>query len=140
VTVNQHPEIVALMEPDEEVNTFLDLTPEVNLLRWFNYHLKRKGSPRRVTNFSSDLADSENYIVLLNSIAPDLCSLEALHEGDVNVRAQRCLENAGKIGCRQFLTPPDIVNVSETLHGVLLLLSSSFLNLWLHYVYRVTGN
>lgn len=110
VTVKQHPEIVVLMEPNEEVETFLDVTPEVNLLRWFNYHLKKQGSPRRVTNFSSDLADSENYVVLLNSIAPSVCSLEILQEADPLARAQRFLVAADQIGCKQYLSPPDIVN------------------------------
>lgn len=47
------------------------LSPEEILLRWFNYHLEKAGSSRRVHNFSGDIKDSECYTILLNQIAPE---------------------------------------------------------------------
>jgi len=68
VSVSQHPEMLALMEDGEDVNHFVNLPPEQTLLRWFNYHLKKAGSPRTVTNFSSDIAVS-----ILTEILISLC-------------------------------------------------------------------
>ncbi len=47
------------------------LSPEEILLRWFNYHLEKDGTEKRVKNFSGDIADSECYTLLLNQIAPE---------------------------------------------------------------------
>jgi plastin-1 len=55
MNVQQHPEIITLMEENEDISKFVDLPPEENLLRWFNYHLKRAGHHRRVKNFSEDI-------------------------------------------------------------------------------------
>jgi len=38
------------------VKQFVNVAPEVNLLRWFNYHLRQAGSPRLVNNFSLDIS------------------------------------------------------------------------------------
>ena len=35
-----------------------------------------------VQNFSKDVSDGENYTVLLNKLAPDLCSRDPLRERD----------------------------------------------------------
>ena len=43
------------------------IKPEEILLRWFNFHLEAAGSTRRVSNFSSDVCDSECYTVLLGA-------------------------------------------------------------------------
>jgi hypothetical protein len=48
----------------------LQVAPEQNLLRWFNFHLRRAGSPKQVTNFGPDLKDSEAYILLFTQVAP----------------------------------------------------------------------
>ncbi len=47
------------------------LPPEQILLRWFNWHLQNAGHNRTVANFSNDIMDSENYIVLLGQLVPD---------------------------------------------------------------------
>ena len=57
----------------------LRLPPEKLLLRWFNHHLAEAGSPIRVSNFGSDLTDSEAYATLLTRCTltftlPPLCS------------------------------------------------------------------
>jgi plastin-1 len=73
INLIDHPELYRLLEEGETLEDFLKLPPEQILLRWFNYHLKAAGHPRRVTNFTTDVNDSENYTVLLAKIAPEHC-------------------------------------------------------------------
>jgi plastin-1 len=61
LNVHYHPEMVALMDSNEDLNMFLNLTPDVNLLRWFNYHLHNAGSSRTVSNFTSDIQVRKYY-------------------------------------------------------------------------------
>ncbi|KAF3902523.1 Fimbrin [Orbilia brochopaga] len=109
IDIRLHPELYRLLEDDETLEQFLRLPPEQILLRWFNYHLKAANWPRRVGNFSSDVKDAENYTVLLNQLAPDLCSRAPLQTRDVLQRAEQVLENADKLDCRKFLTAKSLV-------------------------------
>lgn len=109
VDIKYHPELYRLLEDDETLEQFLRLPPEQILLRWFNYHLKNAGSQRRVANFGKDIADGENYTVLLHQLVPDKCGLEPLQQSDVNRRAEMVLDNADRIGCRKYLTPKSLV-------------------------------
>jgi plastin-1 len=109
ITLTNHPEMFRLLEPGEDIGDLLKLPPDQILLRWFNYHLKNSGSPKRVNNFGKDIADSEAYTLLLNQLAPSKCDKNALREGDVNKRAEMVLNNAEKLDCRKFLKPRDIV-------------------------------
>jgi len=84
-------------------------------LRWFNYHLKNSGSPKRVANFSGDIKDSEAYTLLLHQLAPE-CDTSALRFPDETERATRVLQNADKIGCRKFVTEKDIVQGNPKLN------------------------
>src|SRR5690349_13980063 len=88
VSVDRHPEMLALMEEGEDVNHFVNLPPEQTLLRWFNYHLKKAGHPRTVSNFSSDIADSENYYVLLNQLDRQKCPTDGVRDPDPMRRAE----------------------------------------------------
>lgn len=109
VDIKFHPELYRLLEEDETLEQFLRLPPEQILLRWFNYHLKNAGSQRRVTNFSKDISDGENYTVLLNQLQPTHCDLSPLQTSDLLSRAEQVLTNAEKIGCRKYLTPTSLV-------------------------------
>lgn len=60
-----------LSSAGETLADLMALSPEEILLRWFNYHLEKAGSSRRVNNFSGDIKDSECYTILLNQIAPE---------------------------------------------------------------------
>lgn len=64
---------------------------------------------QRVTNFSTDVKDGENYTVLLNQLAPDVCSRAPLQTRDLLQRAEQVLSNAEKLDCRKFLTPSSLV-------------------------------
>lgn len=109
IDIKLHPELYRLLEDDETLEQFLRLPPEQILLRWFNYHLKQANWPRRVSNFSSDIKDAENYTVLLNQLAPNECSLQPLQTQNLLERAEQVLENAEKLDCRKYLTPTALV-------------------------------
>lgn len=109
IDIKLHPELYRLLEDDETLEQFLRLPPEQILLRWFNYHLRNAKWDRRVTNFSTDVKDGENYTVLLNQLVPDLCSRGPLQVQDLLQRAEQVLTNADKLGCRKFLTPTSLV-------------------------------
>jgi plastin-1 len=109
IDIKLHPELYRLLEDDETLEQFLRLPPEQILLRWVNYHLKAANWPRRVANFSSDVKDAENYIVLLAQIAPEHCDRRPLQTHDLLQRAEQVLQNADTLGCRKFLTPTSLV-------------------------------
>ncbi|KAI8968374.1 fimbrin [Mycotypha africana] len=109
IDIKQHPELYRLLENDETLEDLLKLPPDQILLRWFNYHLKAANWERRVANFSKDVADGENYTVLLNQLKPEVCSRAPLQERDVLRRAEMVLDNAEKIDCRKYLTPKALV-------------------------------
>jgi plastin-1 len=62
ITLNNFPELVLLLEEGETLQDFMKLHPELVLLRWLNYHLKKGNSSRVVKNFGSDLAVSYGII------------------------------------------------------------------------------
>ncbi|SCV04447.1 LAMI_0H16204g1_1 [Lachancea mirantina] len=109
IDIKVHPELYRLLEEDETLEQFLRLPPEQILLRWFNYHLKKANWQRRVANFSKDVSDGENYTVLLNQLAPTLCSTAPLQTSDLLTRAEQVLANAEKLDCRKYLTPRSLV-------------------------------
>lgn len=116
VDIKFHPELYRLLEDDESLEQFLRLPPEQILLRWFNFHLKNAGSQRRVTNFSKDISDGENYTVLLNQLQPDYCDLSPLNESDLTERAEKILDSADRIGVRKYLTPRALVQGNPKLN------------------------
>ncbi|EGW30618.1 uncharacterized protein SPAPADRAFT_63448 [Spathaspora passalidarum NRRL Y-27907] len=109
VDIKYHPELYRLLEDDETLEQFLRLPPEQILLRWFNYHLKNAGSNNRVSNFSKDIADGENYTILLNQLVPEQCDLSPLKESNLIARAEKILDHADRIGCRKYLTASSLV-------------------------------
>lgn len=109
IDIKLHPELYRLLEEDETLEQFLRLPPEQILLRWFNYHLKNAKWHRTVSNFSTDVKDGENYTVLLNQLAPDICSRAPLQTRDLLQRAEQVLQNADRLECRKFLTPSSLV-------------------------------
>ena len=63
----------------------------------------------RVTNFSTDVKEGDNYTVLLNQLAPDVCSRSPLQIRDLLQRAEQVLQNADRLDCRKFLSPTSLV-------------------------------
>ena len=109
IQLKQHPELIRLLNPGEQLSDLLKLSPEQLLLRWFNYHLKAAGYDKKITNFSGDVKDSEKYTILLNQLNKDLCDKSALDEPDKKKRAKKVIENSKKLGAESYITPADIV-------------------------------
>ncbi|CAH0562247.1 unnamed protein product [Brassicogethes aeneus] len=112
ITLEHCPGLTALLGEDEKIDDLLKLSPEAILIRWVNYQLERAGVHRRVNNFTSDIIDSEVYTYLLKQIAPNDAGVttEAILERDNISRAEIMLQQAGKLGCRAFVTPQDVVS------------------------------
>lgn len=65
-----------------------------------------------MTNFGSDLKDSECYLILFNLLAPDVCDVSsAMKDDDLLSRAELVIKFAAQLGCRKFLGTKDIVEV-----------------------------
>ncbi|KAJ3416764.1 hypothetical protein HDV05_000138 [Chytridiales sp. JEL 0842] len=116
IDIKYHPELFRLLEPGETLEDFLKLPAEQILLRWFNYHLKKAGWNRKVTNFSSDVKDAENYAVLLAQLRPDTCTRAPLQTRDLLQRAEEVLQNAEKIGCRKYLNAKTLTDGNAKLN------------------------
>ncbi|CAL4963454.1 unnamed protein product [Urochloa decumbens] len=111
VNLKSTPQLVELVEDSKEMEELMSLSPEKILLRWMNFQLKKGGFQRTVSNFSSDIKDSEAYACLLDVLAPE-CSAKpsAMSVKDLLHRARLVLEHADRMGCKRYLTPKDIVD------------------------------
>ena len=107
---------------ENENDDFSKLAPEELILKWISYHLKKAGSSRKATNFTSDISDSEVYGVLLNRLAPKAFTSEILKallaEPDLLKRGETIVEMARSIMPDQtiFVTPEDIVKGQDRLN------------------------
>ena len=108
IQLKMHPELIRLLNPGEQLSDLLKLSPEQLLLRWFNYHLKAANYPKKITNFSGDVKDSEKYTVLLHQLNKNVCDNSALHDTDLRVRARKVIDNSKKLGAESYITPDDI--------------------------------
>lgn len=116
LNLKKTPQLVELVDDSQEVEELLGLPPEKVLLKWMNFHLKKSGYEKQVTNFSSDVKDGEAYAYLLNALAPELSGPTALDTKDPTQRANMVLEQAEKLDCKRYLTPKDIVEGSPNLN------------------------
>ncbi|THD25658.1 L-plastin [Fasciola hepatica] len=120
ITLEHHGELICLLQDGETPEDLLRLKPEELLIRWVNYHLMHAGSSRRMTNYNSDLKDSEIYAILLDQIAPIekrskmKSPTEILSSLNQQQRAVNVLSNAEVLNARYFLSPDDIYMADET--------------------------
>ena len=99
-----------LAEEGEELVDLMKLPPEQILIRWINYHLKKQGQDRKVTNLGKDLSDSIALIHVLNSLDKSTCSLDGLQEEDNIKRAEKMIRNAEALGVPPLVRPSDITS------------------------------
>jgi plastin-1 len=116
INLKEHPELVRLLEPGEELSDLLKLPADQLLLRWINFHLKNAGETRRVKNFSDDLKDSHAYTILLNQIDPAKCDKLALQQTDPTKRAELVIDNSKNLGVESFIRPENIVTGNARLN------------------------
>ncbi|KAM7276727.1 hypothetical protein ACFE04_018593 [Oxalis oulophora] len=116
LNLKKTPQLVELVDDSQEVEELLGLAPEKVLLKWMNFHLKKSGYEKEVTNFSSDLKDGQAYAHLLNALAPEYSTPDSLNTKDPTERANLVLEQAEKLDCKRYLTPKDIVEGSPNLN------------------------
>ncbi|KAJ6873911.1 hypothetical protein NC651_032682 [Populus alba x Populus x berolinensis] len=116
LNLKKTPQLVELVDDSKEVEELLGLGPEKVLLKWMNFHLKKAGYSKQVTNFSSDVKDGEAYAYLLNALAPEHSSPASLDTKDPTERANMVLVQAEKLDCKGYLTSKDIVEGSPNLN------------------------
>ncbi|XP_046682173.1 plastin-2 [Homalodisca vitripennis] len=109
INLENCPGLTTLLTEGEGIEDLMKLSPEAILLRWVNHHLERAGLPRRCNNFHEDICDSEIYTHLIKQIAPPEKGVTVEALSDWLRRAEVMLQQAGKLGCRTFVTPSDVV-------------------------------
>ncbi|CAK8539022.1 unnamed protein product [Lathyrus sativus] len=116
LNLKKTPQLLELVEDDKDVEELISLPPDKVLLKWMNFHLKKAGYEKQVTNFSSDVKDGEAYAYLLSALAPEVAGPGALTTTDPTERAKMVLEQAERLDCKRYLTPKDIVEGSPNLN------------------------
>ncbi|XP_022091894.1 plastin-2-like [Acanthaster planci] len=117
INLESNPYLLSLLNEGETQDELIALSPEEILIRWVNYHLKRAGSTRLITNLGNDLQNSEIYGILLLQIGPAEAGITQIVSGDPPlVKAKAVLANAARIKCDDFVTPEDVVSGNENLN------------------------
>lgn len=124
IELSRNEALAALLRDGETLEDLMKLSPEELLLRWANFHLENAGW-QKINNFSSDIKDSRAYFHLLNQISPkgtdedqpriDI-NMAGFSEKDDLKRAEAMLQQADRLGCRQFVTPTDVVSGNPKLN------------------------
>ncbi|XP_015235210.1 PREDICTED: plastin-3-like [Cyprinodon variegatus] len=124
IELSRNEALAALLRDGETLEDLMKLSPEELLLRWANFHLENAGW-QKINNFSSDIKDSRAYFHLLNQISPkgteedqpriDI-NMAGFSERDDLKRAEAMLQQADRLGCRQFVTPTDVVSGNPKLN------------------------
>ncbi|XP_065874615.1 fimbrin-5 [Euphorbia lathyris] len=116
LNLKKTPQLLELADDSKEVEELMNLAPEKVLLKWMNFHLKKAGYTKEVTNFTSDVKDGEAYIHLLKSLAPELSGPATTGATTPMERAKLVLDQAEKLDCQGFLTTKDILEGSANLN------------------------
>ncbi|XP_006639269.2 plastin-2 [Lepisosteus oculatus] len=124
IEISRNEALIALLREGESLEDLMKLSPEELLLRWANYHLENAGVGK-INNFTSDIKDSKAYYHLLNQIAPKgddegippiAIDMSGLREKEDLKRAECMLDQADRLGCRQFVTATDVVRGNPKLN------------------------
>uniref|UniRef100_A0A673M4D3 Plastin-2-like n=1 Tax=Sinocyclocheilus rhinocerous TaxID=307959 RepID=A0A673M4D3_9TELE len=124
IEISRNEALISLLRDGESLEDLVKLSPEELLLRWANYHLEEAGCSK-INNFSSDIKDSKAYYNILNQVAPKgdeegvpaiPIDMSGIREKDELKRAETMLEQAERLGCRQFVTATDVVRGNPKLN------------------------
>ncbi|XP_068602165.1 plastin-2 [Brachionichthys hirsutus] len=124
IELSRNEALVALLRDGESLEDLMKLSPEELLLRWVNHHLEAAGCSK-INNFSSDIKDSKAHYNLLNQVAPKgdeggappiSIDMSGIKETDDLKRAENMLKQADQLGCKQFVTPTDVVRGNHKLN------------------------
>uniref|UniRef100_A0A8C7GIU1 Lymphocyte cytosolic protein 1 (L-plastin) n=1 Tax=Oncorhynchus kisutch TaxID=8019 RepID=A0A8C7GIU1_ONCKI len=135
IEISRNEALIALLRDGESLEDLMKLSPEELLLRWANYHLEEAGCSK-INNFSSDIkvghtpessydCDSKAYYNILNQVAPKgdeegipliAIDISGIREKEDIKRAECMLEQADRLGCRQFVTATDVVRGNPKLN------------------------
>ncbi|VAI57927.1 unnamed protein product [Triticum turgidum subsp. durum] len=112
------PQLLELVAGDnsKEAEELVTLAPDKMLLKWMNFHIKKAGYKKTVTNFSTDVKDGEAYAYLLSALAPEHSSTTMIETTDPKERAKKVLETAEKLDCTRYVTSKDINEGSANLN------------------------
>uniref|UniRef100_A0AAX7U9J5 Plastin-3 n=1 Tax=Astatotilapia calliptera TaxID=8154 RepID=A0AAX7U9J5_ASTCA len=92
IELSRNEALAALLRDGETLEDLMKLSPEELLLRWANFHLENAGQ-KKINNFSSDIKEKDDM-----------------------KRADAMLQQADRLGCRQFVTPADVVSGNPKLN------------------------
>ncbi|ETE71932.1 Plastin-3 [Ophiophagus hannah] len=92
IELSKNEALAALLCDGESLEELMKLSPEELLLRWANYHLESAGW-HKINNFSSEIKEKDDL-----------------------KRAESMLQQADRLGCRQFVTPADVVSGNPKLN------------------------
>uniref|UniRef100_A0A3Q2NPS1 Lymphocyte cytosolic protein 1 (L-plastin) n=1 Tax=Fundulus heteroclitus TaxID=8078 RepID=A0A3Q2NPS1_FUNHE len=120
IELSRNEALIALLRDGESLEDLMKLSPEELLLRWANYHLEEAGCAK-INNFSSDIkvrAHAEAYADQCPDFNEDDMVLrnKDVREKDDLKRAECMLDEADKLGCRQFVMPADVVRGNPKLN------------------------
>ncbi|XP_062386467.1 plastin-1 [Sardina pilchardus] len=123
IEISRNEALICLLQPGEQLDHLLSMSPEELLLRWVNYHLNNAGW-QSISNFSDDIKDSKAYFHLLSQIAPRgdrdeigiPIDMSGLSERDDEKRAEMMLKQADRLDARQFVTAHDVVSGNSMLN------------------------
>ncbi|KAF8652981.1 hypothetical protein HU200_062416 [Digitaria exilis] len=116
LNLKKTPQLAEIVADDNEVEELVTLAPDKMLLKWMNFHLKKAGYKKTVTNFSTDVKDGEAYAYLLSTLAPEHSSKTMIETSDPKERAKKVLETAEKLDCTRYVTSKDITEGSANLN------------------------
>ncbi|PAN06757.1 hypothetical protein PAHAL_1G286400 [Panicum hallii] len=118
LNLKKTPQLAEIVAGDsgKEAEELVTLAPDKMLLKWMNFHLKKAGYKKTVTNFSTDVKDGEAYAYLLSTLAPEHSSKSMIETSDPKERAKKVLETAEKLDCTRYVTSKDIVEGSTNLN------------------------
>uniref|UniRef100_A0A674MHH4 Plastin-3 n=1 Tax=Takifugu rubripes TaxID=31033 RepID=A0A674MHH4_TAKRU len=117
IELSRNEALAALLREGETLADLMKLSPEELLLRWANFHLENAGC-QPIRNFSGDIKLRSIFRrrQQLYGASKRLCSPCVVQELDDRNRAEAMLVQADRLGCRQFVTPADVVSGNPKLN------------------------